>query len=243
MASTGTSDHGFPVGGKSLGGDLESLAFEFPKMESGTYFLSLSGHRPGDRIALFPSRSLLGKTSDVSMEDILEETPGEAPVNLPPLEEFKKGAGFSSLRPVFAPGFLDLVSVPVFSFFAEQEAIYQIQLQGDEEVWRPYRFAMLGRGAEVTFENDAMENYADVRVQQMGRSEMVSLSPRSVNQQLLYQTIPGVPGSLYWSPNLEAGSWQLYDGDASFPGDGNLRSWFFEMNEGSEKGFFRIEED
>ena len=38
MATNGTADHGFNAGAKTLGGEVESLVLEFPKVEAGTYF-------------------------------------------------------------------------------------------------------------------------------------------------------------------------------------------------------------
>lgn len=243
MASAGTSDHGFKSGAKSIGGEVDSLVLEFPKMQSGTYFLSLSGHRPGDRITLFPSRSLLGKASGISMEEILDGTVGTGPAHLPYLTEFGANAGFSSLRPAFAPGSIDLKQVPTFSFLAKKEEIYQAQLQGSDGVWRPYQSPTLGEDEEVSFVIDVMEEYENVRVQQLGSGEKVLLNSGPTNQQLLYQTLAGVPVGLHWSPNLKEDSWEPYGDEGSFTGDGALRNWFFEVSEGSEKGFFRIEEE
>ncbi|YCM46446.1 S8/S53 family peptidase [Verrucomicrobiaceae bacterium 227] len=243
VSSIGTPDHGFPDNPKAINGQVHSLSLEFPDVAAGVYLLSLSGHRTGDQITLFPSRSLLGKASGISMEDIANGIAGGAPAFLPHLTEFGGNAQFTSLRPAFAPGFLDLKQTPSFHFVAEKAELYQIELQGSDGIWRPYETPLLGDGEQATVVIDAMEDFEQVRVTQLGSEKGVATTAGPLNHQLLYQTVPGVPAGLRWSANLESGSWQPSGNEGSFVGDGNLRNWFFDFTEGSGKGFFRIEED
>ena len=243
MATSGTSDLGFKDDPLAINGEVHSLMVEFPEVKSGTYFLSLSGHRPGDQINLFPSRALLGNAGGISMEDILSGAPGAAPAALPHLTGFGEDSSSSVLSAIFTPGGLDLMKVPSFGYSAKKEEIYRIQLLGEDDIWRYYLLPTLGEGEEVTFVIDSMEKFKDVRVQQLGSDEKVALTSGPTNYQLRYQSIAGVPAGLKWSPNLRDGSWEPLDGDSSFIGDGDLRNWFFEVNGGREKGFFRIEEE
>ena len=242
IASIGTSDHGFPDNPKAINGEVQSLALEFPELPAGTYLLSLSGHRAGDQITLYPSRNLLGQAGGISMEDILNNSTGGAPANLPPLEEFGGETSFSSLRPAFEPGFIALKPAPSIRFTGLKDELYQVELQGEDGLWNAYQSPVLGDGGEVNFVIDSMETYQNIRVRQLGANGEVAMTSGPLNHQLLYQTLPGVPSVLSRSSDLEVGSWLPYGNESSFTGDGGLRSWFFDLNQESGKGFFRIED-
>jgi len=245
FAATGTPDHGFPDDPKAISGNTHYMALDFGKIPAGTYFLRISGHRPGDELSLYPSEQLLGGITGISMEDILGGGTGNTPAMLPELPGFGGEAFFTSLRPAKPPGQLTIAPAREVRFEADEKSVYQVELQRPDGVWTSYQYPIEGPdgGGPVDVLIDSEATYRDLRVLDLLKGVSIPFTEGTRTHHLRYQSIPGAPGILTTSPSLAPATWIPHAAATPFVGDGTQHEWFIPVPPATPLNFFRVEDE
>ena len=220
------------------------LMLQFQDLQAGTYVLRLSGHRPGDQIALYLSQNLV-PPGTLSVESLFSQQ-GQypaTPIGLPP--EFAEQAVFSlsGSTPSLNPGNLRIGKGSELQFFASANTGYQVEIENAQGIWEPFGNPVLGEGAQVSLVAPRPHPGARYRIKTLAGGQSFAPPNLSPAYHLLFQSLPQTPHALTGSATLEAGSFAPFNGSQYFNGTGGLFEWLYAPSELPAPPFFlRVEE-
>ncbi len=203
------------------------------------YVLRLSGHRPGDEIALYLSRDLLPQGA-FAWQDL--DAQGNGVLSLLPT---LFGAEDSFLQsspdfPALDPGDFSMAPACHLEFQADAETGYVLEYE-ESGVWKRSGSPMVFEQAQTVsafLPCPPTGGGGNIRIGKLGGGGTFSPSQlRQVNR-MLFQTTPGTQYTLMGNAGLGESTWNPYGAEPEFTGDGGFFEWFLDPSIFTEDRYF-----
>ena len=225
-------------------GPVQYLPVFFQSLQEGTYVLRLSGHRPGDQIALYLTQNLVppGTLSIESYFDQQGQYP-PTPLGLPPAFADHAVFGLSGATPSLDPGAMRLRRGSQLKFFASAQTGYQVEVENAQGVWEPFGSPVLGADTDTSLLVPRPRPGTRYRVSTLGGGQNFVLGDVGPAYHLLIQSRPQTPHVVTGSATLAPEAFAPFNGSAAFTGTGDLFEWFYAPEDLPAPPFFlRLDE-
>lgn len=224
----------------------QALTLFFQDLTPGIYLLRLSGHRPGDQIALYLSETL-NQFGGLSIEALFsQQQQGQfppTPLGYP--AELAEGGLFSltTFSPPLLVGDGEIQRARQIIFAAEAATGYQPELRDESGIWQPFGSPLvLESPGDTSF--IVPGNYAPdrIRIAKLGTPDSFPPEQSSLAIHLRFQSELGIPYFVTGSDSPDRTTFKSFPAVPSFTGTGYLHEWFLDATEIPPPFFFRFED-